>query len=92
MMRLPFLAESFTDRWDTYRRNVKRCRHEFSEDAVHDVRVAARRLVAMLDIARSLEPHPRIQKVRRVLKRQLDDLDDLHDVQVMLAKDRKSVV
>ncbi|HXD11227.1 MAG TPA: CHAD domain-containing protein, partial [Anaerolineales bacterium] len=44
-----------------------------------------RRLLAAMDILRALDPHPRIQKTRRVLKNQLDSLDDLRNVQVMLA-------
>jgi CHAD domain-containing protein len=78
------LLQSFADRWNAYRRKLRTCRGAFSEETVHDVRVATRRLLAVLDIARALVPHRRIQKVRRVLKQQLNDLDDLHDVQVML--------
>ena len=74
------------ERWENYRMQVKICRREFSEEAVHDLRVATRRLLAVLDIARALDPHPRLQKVRRLLRDQLDDLDDLRDVQVMLVE------
>ena len=63
---------------------MKICKREFSEEAVHDLRVATRRLLAVLDMHRTLDPHPRIQKTRRALKNQLDALDDLRDVQVML--------
>ena len=65
---------------------VKICRNEFSEEAVHDLRVSARRLLAILDIARTFDPHPYLQKARRALKDQIDDLDDLRDVQVMLVE------
>jgi CHAD domain-containing protein len=71
-------------RWKNYQAQVKLCRREFSRQAVHDLRVAARRLLAVLTILRVLDPHPRIQKMRRFLKNQLDDLDDLRDVQVLL--------
>ena len=73
-------------RWDNYLRQLKTCRAEFSETAVHDLRVASRRLLAVLDVARALEPHPRIQKVRGALKGQIDSLDELRDVQVMRAR------
>ena len=77
------LITALDERWESYRMQVKTCRREFSEEAVHDLRVATRRLLAVLDIARALDPNPRLQKTRRSLKDQLDDLDDLRDVQVM---------
>jgi CHAD domain-containing protein len=80
------LVAALDERWKNYRTQVKICRREFSEEAVHDLRVAARRLLAALDIVRALDPHPRIQKTRGFLKDQLDDLDDLRDVQVMLVE------
>ncbi len=80
------LLTALDERWENYRTQVKTCRREFSEEAVHDLRVSTRRLLAALDIVRALDPHPRLQKVRRVLKDQIDDLDDLRDVQVMLAE------
>lgn len=80
------LIAALDERWENYRMQVKTCRGEFSEEAVHDLRVSTRRLLAVLDIARALDPHPRLQKTRRSLKDQIDDLDDLRDVQVMLVE------
>jgi CHAD domain-containing protein len=80
------LAVALVQRWDDYRVQSKTCRQEFSEEAVHDLRVAARRFMAVLDIVRAINPHPRVQKTRRFLKDQLDDLDELRDVQVMLVE------
>lgn len=79
------LLDSLDVRWKKYRSELKLCRAEFSEEAVHDVRVAARRLLAFFDLLRSVLPHARIQKIRRALKDQLDELDDLRDTQVLLA-------
>lgn len=79
------LTQSLAERWEKYSAELKICRKEFSEEAVHDLRVATRRLLAVFDLLRSLQNHKRIQKVRRVLKDQLDELDDLRDVQVLLA-------
>ena len=73
------------ERWKRYRAEVKNCQHEFSEEAVHDLRVATRRLLAVLEMVRAVEPRPRVKKARRMLKAQLDALDDLRDTQVMLA-------
>ena len=79
------LLDSLNTRWDKYQAELKTCRREFSEEAVHDFRVAARRLLSSLDLLRAVMPDPRIQKIRRILKDQLDNLDDLRDVQVLLA-------
>jgi len=79
------------ERWGKYRAQVRICRHDFSEETVHALRVATRRLLAVMDILRTLDPHPRIQKIRRVLKDQLDSLDGLRDVQVMLSGIPESV-
>lgn len=73
-------------RWEKFDQQLANCRAEFSEAAVHDLRVAARRLMACLDLARALDPHPRLQRMRRALKGQIDELDDLRDCQVMLAE------
>src|SRR5689334_4439039 len=80
------LLTSYDERWKKYRAQYKACRKEFSGEAVHDLRVTARRMLAMLDIARGLVPHPRVQKARRDLKAVIDQLDELRDVQVMLVE------
>lgn len=79
------VLDALTRRWERYQAELKTCRREFSEEAVHDFRVAARRLMAALDLMRALMPGAKIKKLRRMLKDQLDNLDDLRDVQVMLA-------
>lgn len=80
------LLEAIDNRWENYREQIKTCRREFSEEAVHDLRVSARRLLALVDLIRTLAPHPRLQKIRKALKGQLDDFDALRDTQVMLAE------
>lgn len=80
------LLSAYDLRWKNYRGQYKTCRIEFSEEAVHDLRVTARRLLAVLDIARALAPHPRIKKVRRELNDMIEELDELRDVQVMLVE------
>jgi CHAD domain-containing protein len=80
------LLSSYDERWKKYRAQYKTCRMEFSEEAVHDLRVNARRMLAMLDIARDLAPHSRIQKARKDLKDMINELDELRDVQVMLVE------
>jgi CHAD domain-containing protein len=79
------LLDAVNARWQKYRSELKTCRAEFSSEAVHDLRVAVRRLLAIFDMLRSVIRHPRIQKIRRELKDQMDQLDELRDVQVLLA-------
>jgi CHAD domain-containing protein len=79
------LTDSLNTRWDKYQADLNTCRCEFSEEAVHDFRVATRRLLSFLDLLRAMMPDLRIQKMRRALKDQLDNLDNLRNVQVLLA-------
>jgi len=85
------LSIALDERWKKYRAEIKTCKDEFSEEAVHDLRVATRRLLAAMDVVRLLDPHSRVQKVRRALKDQLDSLDDLRDTQVMLVEVSESM-
>ncbi len=69
-----------------YRRNLKRCRREFSPAAVHDLRVSLRRLLATMELLGHFLPARRVEKSRRALKRQLDAFGGLRDIQVQLAR------
>lgn len=79
------LLAALDARWAKYYLEFNNCRAKFSRKAVHDLRVAARRLLAMLDILRVVFPRERIQKIRRELKSALNSLDELRDTQVILA-------
>jgi CHAD domain-containing protein len=78
------LLESLDQRWNTYRAELQRCHIEFSIDAIHDVRVALRRLLSLVRLLNSIEPNPRFEKLRRAFKNQLNEFDELRDTQVML--------
>jgi CHAD domain-containing protein len=80
------LLASLENRWKSYRVELKRCREELSFEAVHDLRVATRRLLALIQLLNSISPRPRLQKLIRVFKDQLDEFDDLRDTQVILAE------
>ena len=80
------LLEALNKRWKSYRAELKRCRDEFSNEAVHDLRVAARRMLALIQLLNSISPRPRLQKLTRAFKDQLDQFDDLRDTQVILAE------
>ena len=80
------LLEALDRRWKNYRAELKRCRADFSNEAVHDLRVAARRMLAFVQLLNSISPRPRLQKLARAFKDQLDQFDDLRDTQVILAE------
>jgi len=80
------LLEALESRWKNYRAELKRCHAEFSNEAVHDLRVATRRVLALIQLLNSISPRPRLQKLIRIFKEQLDEFDDLRDTQVMLAE------
>jgi CHAD domain-containing protein len=75
----------YDERANGYREQLDGCQQAFSVDAVHDVRVALRRLLALLEMLQQLHMTGRQRKLRRRLKRQLAGFSELRDVQVMLA-------
>lgn len=85
------LLASFDERWDNYRKQFKASRREISEDAVHDLRVSARRMQAMLGIARKLDARPRVKKLERFLRKQLDELDGLRDTHVLVQEANQNI-
>jgi CHAD domain-containing protein len=80
------LTEALKKAWDNYRKEIKNCRDEFSNEAVHDLRVATRRVLAIIELLNSMEPRPRFDKITGEFKDQLDELDNLRDTQVILAE------
>lgn len=80
------LLEALETRWKHYRVELKRCRSEFSNEAVHDLRVSTRRMLALIQMLNSISPRPRLEKLSRAFKGQLDEFDDLRDTQVILAE------
>lgn len=80
------MLEALDKRWKNYRVELKRCRADFSNEAVHDLRSSARRMLALVQLLNSVSPRPRLQKLARAFKDQLDQFDDLRDTQVILAE------
>jgi CHAD domain-containing protein len=78
------LVHSLEERWRGYRTELKRCQKKSSEAAVHDLRVATRRLISTLDLLSELRPDDDLRQTRRKLKKTLDLFSPLRDVQVQL--------
>ena len=79
------LLEALDARWRRLRDEWERTRKKNSEDAVHDLRVASRRLLAVLDTLDSLVDDSGIEDNRRRVKKLLQALSPLRDVQVQAA-------
>jgi CHAD domain-containing protein len=85
------LLEALDKGWNTYLAELERCRAEFSNEAVHDLRVATRRMITVIQLLNSILPRPRLKKIIRMFKDQLDELDELRDTQVSLAEISESL-
>lgn len=76
------LARVLDARWAHYREQRERLLAQFSEPAVHDLRVALRRLMTVLDLLHRLRVPGRPRALNRRLKRRFKALSRLRDVQV----------
>ncbi len=81
-----FLLEALDQRWQKYRVELQRCRAEFSNEAVHDLRTTARRMLAFIQLLNSVSPRPRLEKLNHAFRDQVEEFDDLRDTQVVLAE------
>ena len=79
------LAAALETRWHCYRDQLRICREDFSEEGVHELRVAARRLIAQLVLLGCVMRSAGIEKARRILKRRMAALGDLRDTHVQRA-------
>jgi CHAD domain-containing protein len=65
-----------------YRERLDCCRRNFSEPAVHELRIATRRLLAVVNLLQALRTGRRLARVRRLLKQRLETFGPLRDLQV----------
>ncbi len=76
------LAESVRAARRRYRKRLTCCQKKFSEKAVHDLRIEARRILALLDLLDALHFKESPEKLRKTFKKRLDAFDDLRDTHV----------
>jgi CHAD domain-containing protein len=77
-----FLLGSLKKAAKQHRKRIQECRIQFSEKAVHDLRVEIRRLLALVDLIGVFLPERPVKKGIKLLKQHLDALDELRDAQV----------
>lgn len=78
------LAGLLSGRWKAFRQVLRRCRRQADEAAVHDLRVAIRRLLAVLQLAKAAAPEAKVKKLRHHLRRRLKAVSRLRDLHVQL--------
>lgn len=76
------LLGSLTNRWKEFLKQLRYCRAGLTEPAVHDLRVAIRRLVAAVDLLSTIFPTEQLITARQHLKRLLKHVSPLRDTQV----------
>lgn len=79
-----YLAQLLKRTRRRYRKRLERCQENYSETAVHELRVETRRALALLDLMQALNLGGSLKKPRKILKQRLDAFDDLRDAQVGL--------
>jgi CHAD domain-containing protein len=84
MKRSDELLSSFDNSWKGFSQAWKKARAKASEKSVHDLRVNTRRLIANLELARSLSQRDDIAKLQRHFKKVLKGIGPLRDLQVQL--------
>lgn len=79
-----FFLGSLKKRWRDYRKELKRCRKRISEERVHDVRIAIRRLLATLSLIASVLPPGKVFRARNQLKKRLKMFAQLRDIHAQM--------
>jgi CHAD domain-containing protein len=77
-----YLSASLADRWLRYTRELQVCRRAFSEKSVHDLRVACRRMISILEMADTVLHDRRVGRLVKELRRLFRALSELRDTQV----------
>jgi CHAD domain-containing protein len=80
------LLSSFDTSWDNFSTSWKTGRSKASEKSIHNLRVSTRRLIANLELMRSISRNAEIPKLQRRFKKVLKSMGTLRDVQVQLDK------
>src|SRR5512140_1716599 len=80
------LVAALDGRWEKFLAELRRNRRRCTEPSIHDLRVAARRMIATLDAMEAVWPGGATRDERRKLKGQLKNFDDLHNQHIQLLR------
>jgi CHAD domain-containing protein len=78
------VAEALEERHRIFKEQLVRVRTRPAEPAVHDLRVATRRLIAVIDLVTEIVEAPRLRKKRKSLRGFLKGLNSLRDVHIQV--------
>jgi CHAD domain-containing protein len=78
------LLSSLDQSWKNFSGAWKKARTKASEKSVHDLRVSTRRLIAILELAKTVSDDAETAKLQRRFKRVLKRMGTLRDTQVFL--------
>jgi len=79
-----FLLRALEGRWHRFAAELARSRRRCTEPGIHDLRVATRRLLAVLDLADAVLPGAVAPRARRVLRKTLRSFSPLRDCHVRI--------
>jgi CHAD domain-containing protein len=79
------LLKALDVRWRKLRKESERTQKKYSEASVHDLRVASRRLIAVLETLLEIRNNSAVQDCRKRVKKLLDGLSPLRDLHVQRA-------
>lgn len=85
------LLDVFEKNWRGYLTELVRCKTEFSNEAVHDFRIATQKAMWGVQLLNALFPRPRLQKASQAFEAQLADLGEVRDIQVILAENSEMI-
>ncbi len=86
---LTVLSGALSERWDRFVRETARSRRRPTEPALHDLRVAMRRLLAVMTAVDGILPGGYFRRPSRQIRRHLKAFNRLRDVHVELLAVRK---
>jgi len=78
------LSGALAERWDRFVHEAARCRRSPTETAIHDVRVATRRLLAAMTTVDAVLPGGHFKRSSAGLRRHLKSFNVIRDVHVQL--------
>ena len=79
-----FLLRALEARWHRFAAELARSRRRCTEPGIHDLRVATRRLLAVLDLTAAVLPGEVAPRARRALRRHLRSFSPLRDCHVRI--------
>src|SRR5208282_1534139 len=86
---LGFITRALEQKWAQYESALKQFQTRPTRTTVHDLRVAIRRLTAILDLIHKFIPQSNVNAAQERLKDQVSGLSDLRDIQVQISTIRK---